>query len=120
MGYYSGQIDGKFGRETRAAIRRYQVGIKDKVTGRLTADQATALLCVMLCPPVEVPRDDAAYCAKLTTLRRYLDNTGDGRSFPDATASVAVDDCAKGNAAAGIPVLEKKLRDGGFLPTPQG
>jgi peptidoglycan hydrolase-like protein with peptidoglycan-binding domain len=121
MGYYSGQIDGKFGRETRAAIRRYQFGIKDEVTGRLTADQATTLLCVMLCPPVVVPRDDAAYCAKLTTLyRRYLDNTGDGRSFPDATASVAVDDCAKGNAAAGIPVLEKKLRDGGFFPTPQG
>jgi hypothetical protein len=121
MGYYSGQIDGKFGRETRAAIRRYQFGIKDKVTGRLTADQATTLLCVMLCPPVVVPRDDAAYCAKLTTLyRRYLDNTGDGRPYSDATASVAVDDCAKGNAAAGIPVLEKKLRDGGFLPTPQG
>jgi hypothetical protein len=121
MGYYSGQADGKFGRETRAAIRRYQFGIKDEVTGRLTTDQATTLLCVMLCPPVVVPRDDAAYCAKLTTLyRRYLDNTGDGRSFPDATASVAVDDCAKGNAAAGIPVLEKKLRDGGFLPIPQG
>ena len=121
MGYYSGRADGKFGRETRAAIRRYQFGIKDEVTGRLTTDQATTLLCVMLCPPVVVPRDDAAYCAKLTTLyRRYLDNTGDGRSFPDATASVAVDDCAKGNAAAGIPVLEKKLRDGGFLPIPQG
>jgi hypothetical protein len=121
MGYYSGQADGQFGRETRAAIRLYQFGIKDEVTGRLTADQATTLLCVMLCPPVVVPRDDAAYCAKLTTLyRRYLDNTGDGRSYPDATASVAIDDCAKGNAAAGIPVLEKKLRDGGFLPTPQG
>jgi hypothetical protein len=120
MGYYSGQIDGKFGRETQAAIRRYQFGIKDEVTGRLTSGQATDLLCVILCPPAEVPRDDAAYCAKLTTLyRRYLDNTGDGRSS-DATASAAVDACARGNAAAGIPVLEKKLRDGGFLPTPEG
>lgn len=117
MGYYSGQIDGKFGRETQAAIRRYQIGIKDEATGRLTTDQATALLCVMLCPPVVAPRDDAAYCAKLTTLyRRYLDNTGDGRSFPDATASVALDNCARGKAAAGIPVLEQKLRGGGFRP----
>jgi peptidoglycan hydrolase-like protein with peptidoglycan-binding domain len=121
MGYYSGKIDGRFGAKTRAAIRRYQFGIKAEVTGRLTADQSTTLLCVILCPPVAVQRDDAAYCAKLSTLyRRYLDNTGDGRPFPDATASMAIDDCAKGNAAASIPVLEKKLRDGGFIATPQG
>ena len=121
MGYYSGRIDGRFGAKTRAAIRRYQFGIKAEVTGRLTADQSTTLLCVVLCPPVAVQRDDAAYCAKLATLyRRYLDNTGDGRPFRDATASMAVDDCAKGNAAASIPVLEKKLRGGGFIATPQG
>ena len=43
MGYYSGQIDGTFGPETRAAIRRYQFEIKAELTGRLNAEQATRL-----------------------------------------------------------------------------
>ena len=29
-------------------------------------------------------------------------------------ASVALDDCRKGKTATAIPVLEKKLREGGF------
>ena len=58
--------------------------------------------------------DDAAYCAELSALyRRYLGNIGE-RQFPDVAASVAMDDCQKGNTAAGIPVLEKKLRDARF------
>ncbi len=43
MGYYSGRIDGTFGPETRAAIRRYQFEIKAELTGRLNAEQATEL-----------------------------------------------------------------------------
>ena len=43
MGYYSGRIDGTFGPETRAAIRRYQFEIKAELTGRLNAEQATRL-----------------------------------------------------------------------------
>jgi type IV secretory pathway VirB10-like protein len=43
MGYYSGRIDGTFGPETRAAIRRYQFEIKSEMTGRLSAEQATRL-----------------------------------------------------------------------------
>jgi type IV secretory pathway VirB10-like protein len=43
MGYYSGRIDGTFGPETRAAIRRYQFEIKSDMTGRLSAEQATRL-----------------------------------------------------------------------------
>jgi hypothetical protein len=43
MGYYSGRIDGTFGPETRAAIRRYQFEIKSEMTGRLNAEQATRL-----------------------------------------------------------------------------
>ena len=42
IGYYSGRIDGTFGPETRAAIRRYQFEIKAELTGRLTAEQATS------------------------------------------------------------------------------
>ena len=65
--------------------------------------------------------DDAAYCAQLSALyRRYLGNTGEGRQFPDVTASVAIDDCQKGNTAAGIPVLEKKLRDARFTLPKRG
>jgi peptidoglycan hydrolase-like protein with peptidoglycan-binding domain len=44
MGYYSGRIDGTFGPETRAAIRRYQFEIKSEMTGRLSAEQATRLV----------------------------------------------------------------------------
>jgi hypothetical protein len=44
IGYYSGRIDGVFGPETRAAIRRYQFEIKAELTGRLTAEQATRLV----------------------------------------------------------------------------
>ena len=59
--------------------------------------------------------DDMKYCADLSALyRRYLGNTGEGRQFPDVAAGVAMSDCEKGNTAAGIPVLEKKLRDGRF------
>ena len=56
-----------------------------------------------------------AYCAQLSALyRRYLGNTGDGRTFPDVAAATAMDQCDRGNTAAGIPVLEKKLRDARF------
>ena len=37
-----------------------------------------------------------------------------GRAQIVITASVAIDECAKGNYAAGIPVLEKKLTDARF------
>ena len=59
--------------------------------------------------------DDMAYCAQLSALyRRYLGNTGEGRTFPDVAAATAISDCERGNTAAGIPVLEKKLRDARF------
>lgn len=44
LGYYSDRIDGVFGPETRAAIRRYQFEIKSELTGRLDAAQATKLV----------------------------------------------------------------------------
>jgi hypothetical protein len=43
LGYYSGQVDGVFGPDTRAAIRRYQHEIGAPMTGQLTPDQATRL-----------------------------------------------------------------------------
>ena len=43
LGYYSGQVDGVFGPDTRAAIRRYQHELGAPMTGNLTPDQATRL-----------------------------------------------------------------------------
>ena len=44
IGYYSGGIDGIFGRETRAAIRRFQHEIDEEMTGSITGAQAVRLL----------------------------------------------------------------------------
>lgn len=73
------------------------------------------LLLALLAAPSAAWADDASYCAELSSLyRRYLSGSGDGQRWPDVTASVAIDECAKGNYAAGIPVLEKKLTDARF------
>ena len=56
MGYYAGQIDGKFGPETQAAIRRYQLEINVDATGRLTTEQVIKLLCVGCLPPPATTR----------------------------------------------------------------
>jgi len=78
-------------------------------------------LCLVLSAEGHAQSDDAAYCAQLSALyRRYLGNTGEGRQFPDVTASVAMDECQKGNTVAGIPVLEKKLRDARFTLPKRG
>ncbi len=43
LGYYSGAVDGRFGPNTRAAIRRFQFELKAPMTGVLTAAEATRL-----------------------------------------------------------------------------
>ncbi|WP_178133870.1 peptidoglycan-binding protein [Vineibacter terrae] len=44
LGYYTIQIDGIFGPETRAAIRKYQMQLMAEPTGRLTPEQAGLLV----------------------------------------------------------------------------
>ncbi len=60
--------------------------------------------------------DDASYCAALSALaNKYLvSNTSQGSGSPDLDTRAATNDCAKGNFARGIPVLERKLRSNGF------
>ncbi len=65
--------------------------------------------------PLPALADDASYCADLSELAfKYLGKYSRGESIPDLDTAVAADQCAKGNTAAGIPVLERKLRSNGF------
>jgi hypothetical protein len=47
LGYYDGRIDGVFGANTRAAIRRYQHELRADMTGTLTPDQAARLFAAV-------------------------------------------------------------------------
>jgi hypothetical protein len=63
---------------------------------------------------------DAAYCAKLGELvTKYIGKQINGQNRPDSESLVAMDRCDHGDWAAGIPVLEKKLRSGGFTLPPR-
>ena len=44
LGYYDGRINGLFGPDTRAAIRRWQHEIGAEITGTLSGAQATRLV----------------------------------------------------------------------------
>jgi hypothetical protein len=70
----------------------------------------------VLANPAVAQSDDAAYCAQLGSLAlRYTGSAGgNGGLRPDFSTTEAIDDCRKGNTAAGIAVLEKTLRNNGF------
>jgi len=78
---------------------------------------ATLLLaCTSLSIPAPAKSDDASYCAELGRLAlRYTGGAGaEGRLAADFATVGAIQDCNRGNFAAGIPVLERKLRSNGF------
>jgi hypothetical protein len=77
---------------------------------------ALSVACAGLSGAAAAQGDDAAYCAQLANLAfRYTGSAGgEGRLTPDFTTLGAVEDCKKGNFAAGIAALERKLRSNGF------
>jgi hypothetical protein len=81
---------------------------------RRTLPPLIALALPALAAPARA--DDASYCRALSELGNHylITNTGDGRAMPDLNTAIAIDECRKGNFAAGIPVLEQKLRNNGF------
>lgn len=78
----------------------------------------TTLACLAFALPAAAQSDDAAYCATLGDYAvKYLGNGGgDGGTRPDIVTVEAIADCRKGNTAAGIAALEKKIRSKGFTP----
>ena len=85
-------------------------------TTSMTPKPMLLLTCFVLPTTVVAQADDAAYCRQLGDLAiRYTGSTGgEGRPMLDKTAFAAIADCNNGNTAAGIPVLERKLRNNGF------
>lgn len=81
-----------------------------------TAILLGAIALLLLPLPTWAQADDAAYCAELGELvRRYTGSPGAGGDIrPSFAAIEAIDNCSKGNTAAGIKVLEQILRSNGF------
>lgn len=74
-------------------------------------------LAFLLSPiPTWAQANDTAYCVELGELvLRYTGSPGaDGETRPSFAAIDAIENCSKGNTAAGIKVLEQILRSNGF------
>ena len=84
----------------------------DNITSILLG--AIALLLLPLATWAQA--NDSAYCAELAELvLRYAGSPdGNGGTRPDFATIEAIENCNKGNTAAGIRVLEQKLRSNGF------
>jgi hypothetical protein len=66
---------------------------------------------------------DLRYCAQLSELYvRYVGRSEAGPDVPvkpDVNGGVALAKCHEGDAAAAIPILERKLRNAGFTLPPR-
>jgi hypothetical protein len=83
---------------------------------RLTITALMAVSALALPFGASAQSSDAAYCAALIQqYQRFLTKTSGHSPNPGTVdGSVAVEQCRSGNTAAGIPVLERRLRDAGF------
>lgn len=82
---------------------------------------ATAAMSVALSSGAAAQGDDAAYCGRLAGLAlRYTGSAGaEGRLSPTLATRAAIEDCNRGNTAAGIAFLENLLRSSGFTLPPR-
>lgn len=84
------------------------------------APLALAMILAVLPFGARAQDDDAAYCRRLAGLAlRYTGSAGaEGRLAPSPMTRAAIEDCNRGNTAAGIAALEKLLHGSGFtLPS---
>lgn len=65
------------------------------------------VVATLVLAPAAAFADDASYCKALVD--KYRTVTGGTQN--DQTVAAAMEQCAKGNPAAGIPVMEKALKD---------
>ena len=81
--------------------------------------QGGGTAAVQAVPPGMTAAQGAAYCSKLSqtygeyvgSFGGYLGSNFRGGEAADLDARVAIANCQDGNYAAGIPVLQEKLRD---------
>jgi hypothetical protein len=79
-----------------------------------TIRSLAVLLAASLAVPAVAQSADVAYCDALIQLyQRYVIKTGSYPNTGSVDGQVAVAQCRAGNTAAGIPVLEQKLRNQG-------
>ena len=76
------------------------------------------LLTALVAGQAIAQSDNAAYCKKLGdyATRYSSDPGGNGGTRPDFDIIDGISKCNKGNTAAGIAILEKKIRSKGFTP----
>ena len=87
------------------------------------------LIAAICLPPVAQAQQsarvaDLRYCSQLSDLYiRYVGRSAAGPSTPvkpDVNGGVALAKCHEGDAAAAIPILERKLINAGFTLPPRG
>jgi hypothetical protein len=87
------------------------------------------LIAAISLPPVAHAQQtaratDLRYCAQLSALYiRYVGRSEAGPDVPvkpDVNGGVALAKCHEGDAAAAIPILERKLINAGFTLPPRG
>jgi hypothetical protein len=90
---------------------------------KLSIKCAGAALAMAVPLPAFAQGNEAAYCKALGDKNQtYVSNMQSGRSpMPESPdVRIAIDQCSKGNTAAGIPVLEQKLRNAKVDLPPRG
>jgi len=82
----------------------------------LTEIKQILAIALALAPAATLSQNsDAAYCAKLAALMNtYLGGDMGRATINDSDVAIAIDRCQKGDTAAGIAVLESKLRAIGY------